>query len=115
MARERWQEFQKIPGAIARRVGSLVAVTINPPDADAAERILAQVKQETNITWNEAVPQDDTRNKARFILNVFIFSGMLIGLCLIAGLLYGGFRMLARKLNKGEDPEAMITLHLGGK
>ena len=115
MAREREAEFQKIPGALSRRVGPLVAVTLNPPDADAAERILSRVKYETNITWNEKVPQNEIRNTARLVLNLFIFSGLLIGLCATAGLLFGGYKVISRKLHKGEDPDAMITLHLGGK
>jgi len=113
LARDRYREFQRIPGAIAKRAGPLVAVTIDPPDADAAERVLAEVKYETNLTLNEAVPVNDTVPKIKFILNVFIFAGLLIGLCLVAGLLYGGVRVLSRKLNRGQDPDAMITLHLG--
>ena len=31
MARERYDEFAKIPGAVAKRAGSLVAVTVQPP------------------------------------------------------------------------------------
>lgn len=115
MARERYQEFQKIEGAVARRVGSLVAITIAPPDADAAERVLSKVKYETNLTWNEKVPQNEIKGTAKLIIDIFIFSGLLVGLCLIAGLLYGGARVFARKMNRGEDPDAMITLHLGGK
>jgi hypothetical protein len=115
MARDRLGEFQKTPGAIARRVGTLVAVTLNPPDPDAAERILSRVKYETNITWNEKVPQNEVKSTARYILNIFVFSGILICGCLIAGLAYGGLRVITRKMNKGEDPEAMITLHLSGK
>ncbi len=115
MARERTDLFQKVPGAIARRVGPLVAVTINPPDADAAERILSRVRYDTNITWNEQVPGQDVKVKTKFILNVIFGAGALIGICLIAGLLFGGVRVISRKLNKGEDPEAMITLHLEGK
>lgn len=113
LARDRIQEFQKIPGAIAKRAGPLVAVTVDPPDADAAERVLSEVHYETNITLNEQVPVNDTIPKIKFILNVFIFSGLLIVLCLVAGLAYGGFRVLMRKMNRGEDPDAMITLHLG--
>jgi hypothetical protein len=115
MARERTDLFEKVPGAVARRVGPLVAITINPPDPDAAERILSRVKYETNITWNEQVPGEDVKVKTRFILNIIFASGALIGLCLIAGLLVGGVRIVSKKLNKGEDPQAMITLHLGGK
>lgn len=113
LARDRYQEFQKIPGAIAKRAGPLVAVTIDPPDADAAERVLSEVRYETKITLNEAVPVNDTVPKIKYILNVFIFSGLLIALCLVAGLLYGGVRVLLRKANRGQDPDAMITLHLG--
>lgn len=112
MARERNENFEKLPGAMAKRAGPLVAVTIDPPDTDAAERILSQVHFESNLTLNEAVPVNDTVPKIKYILNVFVFSGLLIVLCATAGLLYGGFRVLMRKMNKGEDPDAMITLHL---
>jgi hypothetical protein len=115
MARDRAQEFQKIPGAMARRVGPLVALTLNPPDPDAAERILSAVHYDTNITWNEKVPQNEVKNTTRLVLNIFIFSGLLIAVCLAAGLLFGGFKLVLRKLHKGEDPDAMITLHLEGK
>ena len=39
LARDRFQEFQKIPGAVAKRAGPLVAITVDPPDADTAERV----------------------------------------------------------------------------
>lgn len=115
LARDRYQEFQKIPGAMAKRVGALVAVTIAPPDADAAERILAQVKYETNLTWNEKVPGNEVKNTAKLILDIFTFAGLLIGMCLVAGIAFGGIRILARKLGRDEDPNAMITLDLGNK
>jgi hypothetical protein len=115
MARERYQQFQNISGAIAKRVGALVALTIQPPDADAAERILSQVKYETNITWNEKVPVNEVKHAARFILDVFAFAGLLILICLIAGIGYAGVRFANRKVNRGDDPDAMITLHLGNK
>jgi hypothetical protein len=113
MARERDQEVQKIPGAVARRIGPLLAVTINPPDLDAAERVLSQVRYEENITWNEKVPENQAKSTLKFLVDSFIFAGMMIGLCLLFGLIYGGSRVLKRKLNKGQDPDAMITLHLG--
>lgn len=112
LARDRYQEFQKIPGAVAKRAGPLVAVTVDPPDPDSAERVLSRVRYESSVTLNEPVPVNDTIPKIKFILNVFIFAGLLIGLCTLAGLAYGGFRILSRKMNRGEDPDAMITLHL---
>ncbi len=113
LARDRFQEFQKVPGAVAKRAGPLVAVTVDAPDADSAERLLSQVKYEANITSNQHVPVNDTVDKVKFILNVLIFAGLLIALCLVAGLLYAAYRILSRKMNRGDDPDALITLHLG--
>ena len=112
IARERTAELQKIPGAVARRVGVLVAVTIAPPDQDEAERILSRVRYDTNLTLNEPAPGVEVRDKVRFILNVFVFAGLLILVCLAAGFGFGGYRALRRKLRHGDDPDAMITLHL---
>ena len=73
------------------------------------------MRYDANLTWNEKVPQNEIKGTAKLIIDIFIFSGLLVALCLIAGLVYGGARVFARKVFKGEDPDAMITLHLGGK
>jgi len=82
---ERYQEFQKIPGVVTRRVGDLVAVTVAPPDADEAERILSRVRYETNITLNEKIPVNDVKQKVNFILDVFVFAGIMILGCIVGG------------------------------
>jgi len=115
MARERLVEFQRIPGAMAKRAGPLVAVTIDPPDLDAAERLLAQVRYETNLTWSEKVPTNEVKGFARTLLNIFILAGIILGMCLVAGVAIGGFRILARKLGRPVEPDSMITLGLDGK
>ncbi len=112
IARERYQEFQKIPGVVTRRVGDLVAVTVAPPDADEAERILSRVRYETNITLNEKIPVDDVKQKVNFILDVFVFAGIMILGCIVGGIAFGGYRTLRRKFRRGPDPEALTTLHL---
>jgi hypothetical protein len=115
MARERSLEFEKIPGAIVKRVSSLVAVTVAPPDPDAAERVLSQVHYTTSLTWNNGFPSDPVKGVATLILDIFIFVGIVLVLCLVAGIGFGGYRILARKFGWKEDPHAMITLHLGNK
>ncbi len=115
MARERLLEFQKIPGAMVKRAGPLVAVTIDPPDLDSAERLLAQVKYETNLTWSQKVPVNEVKGFARTLLNIFVLAGIILGMCLVAGVAFGGFRILARKMGRRVDPDAMITLGLDGK
>jgi hypothetical protein len=115
LARDRFDEFQRIPGALAKRAGPLVAVIIQPPDADAAERVLAQVRYEANLTLNERVPKDETKSFANLILNLFALSGLLVGLSVIVGIGFGGFKVLLRKMGKIEDPGAMTVLRIGEK
>jgi hypothetical protein len=115
MAREQLVEFQKIPGAMLKRAGPLVAVTIDPPDLDSAERLLAQVKYETNLTWTSKVPVNEVKGFARTLLNIFILAGVIMGMCLVAGIAFGGFKVLARKMGRRVDPDSMITLGLDGK
>jgi hypothetical protein len=115
MARDRHQEFSKVPGAVAKRVGSLVAVTVAPPDLDAAERILAKIRYETNLTWNEQVPQNPAKGVAKLILDIMVFSGIVLLLCLAAGIGFGGTRIIARRFGWKEESTKMITLHLTNK
>jgi hypothetical protein len=115
LAREQLLEFQKIPGAMVKRAGPLVAVTIDPPDLDSAERLLAQVKYETNLTWSQKVPTNEVKSFARTLLNIFVLAGIILGMCLVAGIAFGGFKILARKMGRRGDPDAMITLGLDGK
>jgi hypothetical protein len=115
MARDRMTEFQKIPGAMVKRAGPLVVVTIDPPDLDSAERLLAQVKYEANLTWSQKVPVNEVRGFARTLINIFVLTGVLAGMCIIAGIAFGGFKVLARKMGRRVDPDAMITLGLDGK
>jgi hypothetical protein len=112
LARERAGEFQKVPDAVVKRTGSLVAVTIAPPDTDAAERILAHVNYTANVTWNEKVPVNEVRGMAALLLNISILCGILVLLSVIAGVGFGGFRLLARKMGRKEEFNAMIVLGL---
>jgi hypothetical protein len=111
IARERLVDFQRISGAMAKRAGPLVAVILSPANADDAERLLAQVKYEPNITWSERVP---TRrdNIGNLVINAFELIGILLAFCVVAGISYGGVRSLLRRAGPGGEAEAMITLHL---
>jgi hypothetical protein len=116
MARDKSQEFQGIPGAVVKRAGPLLAVIIQPPDADAAERVLGQLRYEAKLTENQKIPKDESKGIARLILNIFVASGILIGLSVLLGVAFGGSRVLLRKLGiiRKEDEE-MTVLHLGEK
>jgi hypothetical protein len=101
----------KIPGAEVKRSGPLVAVILSPPDPDAAERLLAQVRFQAEVTRDEYVPtlRDNIGN---LVVNAFILTGLLLVFCVVSGLAVGGSRAFLRHFRKGEDPDAVITLHL---
>jgi hypothetical protein len=111
IAMQKVGDFQKLPGAVAKRSGPLVAVVLSPADADFAERLLGQVRYQAEVTRDEYVP---TRrdNPGVLILNIFILIGILALFAIVSGLAFGGMRVLRRKTRKGEEPDAMITLHL---
>ncbi len=115
MARERQAEFLKVPGTIAKRSGPLVAVIVQPPDPDAAERVLAKVRYEANLTSNEKVPVNQARAIANLFLNIFTLSGILIALSIIVGIGFGGFRLLLRKMRKNADEDGFLLLRIGDK
>ncbi|HLH44078.1 MAG TPA: hypothetical protein VKV74_13915 [Bryobacteraceae bacterium] len=116
IAMERYKEFQKIPGALAKRAGPMVAVTIQPPDADAAERLLAQVRYNVNLTWNEYLGGPTVRDSAKMIMVIVALAGIIIALCLAAGVGFGAFRIILRKMGwQGPEADKMIVLDLGDK
>jgi uncharacterized protein DUF6599 len=112
LARERASEFQKIPAAVVKRTGSLVAVTIAPPDPDAAERVLARVNYEANLTSIESPPVNAVKGMAKLLVDIFLLSGLLVLFSVIVGVGFGWFRIIARKMGRKEEFDAMIVLGL---
>lgn len=115
IARDQLAAFQKLPGAMAKRSGPLVAVILPPADPDAAERLLALVRYEASVTLSERMP---TRrdNVGDLILNILLLTGILLVFCTLAGLAYGGVRTLSQRWRGGADGEdPMILLHLSDR
>jgi hypothetical protein len=111
-ARERSEAFSRIPGALVKRAGPLVAVIVSPPDQDEAERLLSRVQYQATITWNEYTPTARD-NVGNLILTIMTLCGLLILFCAAAGVAFGGFRILARRYLKGwADDERIVLLNL---
>jgi hypothetical protein len=113
MAREQAVEFQKIPGAVIKRTGPLVVATVNPPDRDAAERILGKINYQANVTLNEPTPQSQAKGLAKMILSIFVLAGIVLAMCLVGGLGFAGYRIMSRKMWRKEEMAEMIVLDLG--
>ena len=111
IAMQRIVEFQKINGAMAKRSGPMVAVVLAPPDPDYAERLLSQIRYQAQITADEYVPTRKD-NIGDLVINAFVLIGILLAFAVVSGFALGGFRALRRRSRHGEEPDAMITLHL---
>jgi len=109
IAMQQADALQKVPGAMVKRSGPLVAVVLAPPDRDAAERLLSLVRYQAAVTLNERVPTRKD-NIGNLILAVFELIGVLLVFALVSGIAFGGLRAVFRRYGKGEDTGAMILL-----
>ena len=114
MAQKQYPMFEAIPGAVAKRTGPLIAIALHPASPDDAERLLAQVKYEAEVTLAEKPPTLKD-NPANLFLNIAILCGLIIALFLVSGVVFGGIRHLWRRSGTGREAEEMISLHLSGR
>ncbi len=112
MARDREPEFAKIQGAVVKRSGPLLAVIVAPANADDAQRLLAKVNYQANVTLNEGKPGSKLASVGDLLITIFIMVGFLIAMCLMAGVLMYGAKVMRRRLSGGKDDEPMTMLHL---
>jgi len=114
MARDRIKAFRQIPGAVAKISGPLVAIVTEAPTPDEAERVLSRVKYQADVSPVEHPPTLKD-NPANLFLNVFILCLILAGICILGGVMVGGFRVLVRRAGPSGEGDDMISLHLSGR
>ncbi len=114
MAQKQYPLFEAIPGVVAKRSGPLVAVALHAVNPSEAERLLAQVKYQAEVTVAEP-PPSLKNNPANLFLNIMILCGVLIGFCLVSGLVFGGLRYARKRSGASPEGDEMISLHLTGR
>ena len=102
-----------------KRTGFIVAVASGPISESDAKYVLDQVNYEANVTWNQRTDNREVRDLYSLILNIVILCGILGALSIVAGVAFGGFRILMKRFYPDkvfDRPEAMefISLHLDG-
>ncbi len=111
IARDRLPQFQKIPGVLAKRTGTLVVLVISRGDANSDERLLSQVRYKASVTLgNKPVTARD--NPGNLFLNIAYLVLILAGFCVVSGVVVGGLRYIFRRSGSSGDGDQMITLHL---
>jgi hypothetical protein len=100
-----------------KRTGPIVVVATGPLSPSEARSLLASVNYEADVTWNENTYFTKKDNIGNLIVNVLYLCGIIGGLAIVAGLAFGGVRVLAKRLwpdrvfDRPEDVE-LISLHL---
>ena len=100
-----------------RRTGPILAVLSGPVSSGDVKSLLAQINYDADVTWNENTYFTRRDNVANLIVGVIMLSAIICGIALVAGVAFGGFRLLIKRLfpDKVFDrPEQMeiIALHL---
>ena len=100
-----------------KRSGPIIAVTSGVTSDDDAKALLGKVNWEANVTWNTPAADQQVHDLYQLVLNIVVLCGIVGGLAIIAGVAFGGFRVLMKKLYPDrvfDRPEQMefISLHL---
>jgi hypothetical protein len=100
-----------------KRTGPIIAIASGGISDSDAKSLLGQVNYEASVTWNTPTGSAEVHDLYMLILNIVVLCAILAGLAIIAGVAFGGFRILMKRLYPDkvfDRPEQMefISLHL---
>lgn len=100
-----------------KRTGPIIAIATGPISDSDAKSLLGMVNYEATVTWNTPQGNAEVRDLTKLILNVVVLCAILGALAIVAGVAFGGFRILMKRLYPDrifDRPEQMefISLHL---
>jgi hypothetical protein len=101
-----------------KRTGPIIVIAAGPLALSEANALLGSVSYEADVTWNENTYVSKKDNLANLLFNIIVLCGIVVGVSLVAGLAFGGFRILMKRFfpdrvfDRSEDQE-IISLHLG--
>jgi len=80
-----------------KRTGPIIAIATGPVSDSDAKSLLGMVNWEATVTWNQATDNQQARDLYMLILNIVILCGILAGLAVVAGVAFGGIRILMKR------------------
>jgi hypothetical protein len=98
-----------------KRTGPLVAIATGGISDSDAKSLLGKVNYEANVTWNTPSENAQVRDLYMLILNIVVLCAILAGLAIVAGVAFGGIRILMKRMypNRVFDrPEQMEFISL---
>jgi hypothetical protein len=102
---------------VTKRTGPILVVAAGNISEGDAKSLLSQVNYDADVTWNENTYHTRRDNAANLIFNVVLLAVIVSGLGLVAGIAFGGFRVMMKRIFPGnvfDRPEQteIIALHL---
>ena len=99
------------------RTGPIIVIAGGPLSKSEARSLMSSISYEADVTWNENTYVTKKDNLANFLFNAIVLCGIVVGLALVAGIAFGGLRLLVKRLfpdSVFDRREAMeiIALHL---
>lgn len=98
-----------------KRTGPIVAIASGGISDSDAKSLLGMVNYEANVTWNTPTSSPEVHDLYMLILNIVILCAVLAGLAIIAGVAFGGFRILMKRMYPDkvfDRPEQMEFISL---
>ncbi|HEY1676284.1 MAG TPA: DUF6599 family protein [Candidatus Sulfotelmatobacter sp.] len=80
-----------------KRTGPIVAIATGVSGSDA-KALLGMVNYEASVTWNTPSESGEVRDLYKLILNIVVLCGILAGLAIVAGVAFGGIRILVKRM-----------------
>jgi hypothetical protein len=81
----------------SKRTGPLLAIVTGPVSDSDAKSLLGRVNWEASVTWNQPTDNPQARDLYMLILNIVVLCGILAGLAVVAGVAFGGIRILMKR------------------
>jgi len=99
------------------RTGPIVVIAAGPLSKSEARSLMSSISYDADVTWNENTYVTKKDNLANFLFNAIVLCGIVVGLALVAGIAFGGVRVLVKRFfpdSVFDRREAMeiISLHL---
>jgi hypothetical protein len=81
----------------AKRTGPIVVVATGSVSDSDAKSLMGMVNYEASVTWNTPSDNPQARDLYMLILNIVILCGIVGGLAIVAGVAFGGIRILMKR------------------
>ena len=99
------------------RTGPIIVIAAGPLSKSEAKSLMSSISYEADVTWNENTYASKKNNLANLLFNVIVLCGVVVGLALVAGIAFGGLRVVIKRYlpdSVFDRREAMeiISLHL---